>query len=399
MALAATTFLAISAIISVFFFDFGNRPIKKLIATTRFIGRVDYEQTTGVNRNDEIRQLSRAIGWRRRSPPKEEELNKQRDEYQNLLEQAPCYITVQDKDLRILQYNREMATQFAPKPGDYCYQAYKCRHRRCEICPVLQTFAGRRVSHGSGGGDQRLVAKPTGLSRTTPIPQVFSGCDRRHGNQPGHHPIETPGKRMRESEVHVKASLITYPMPSSSWTPTPCTFSTAMIASRPSTDSPRVRFNRSFLDLFEERTSNHSRQLQASPVLNQVRQVTKNGQTIFVNIQVSPSEYLGQEALLLVASNITQRLQTEQQLIQASKMATLGEMSAGVAHELNQPAHGHQTASNYLLRKIRKRNDCVPTCSEPWHRRSTAMSTAPPRSSIISGNSAANRRYERTGAD
>jgi histidine kinase len=35
-------------------------------------------------------------------------------------------------------------------------------------------------------------------------------------------------------------------------------------------------------------------------------------------------------------------------------MATLGEMSAGVAHELNQPLSVIKTASNYLLKKIRK---------------------------------------------
>ncbi|MCK5546352.1 MAG: PAS domain S-box protein [Rhodospirillaceae bacterium] len=36
-------------------------------------------------------------------------------------------------------------------------------------------------------------------------------------------------------------------------------------------------------------------------------------------------------------TNITRRKQTEAQLIQSSKMATLGEMATGMAHELNQP--------------------------------------------------------------
>jgi histidine kinase len=41
--------------------------------------------------------------------------------------------------------------------------------------------------------------------------------------------------------------------------------------------------------------------------------------------------------LLVTTSDITKRLEAEQQLIQASKMATLGEMATGMAHELNQP--------------------------------------------------------------
>jgi histidine kinase len=85
-----------------------------------------------------------------------------------------------------------------------------------------------------------------------------------------------------------------------------------------------------------------------------VRQVTGKGQVIFVDIQISPWDYSGRDALLVVASDITKRLMAEQQLIQASKMATLGEMSAGVAHELNQPLSVIKTASSYLLKKSRR---------------------------------------------
>ena len=53
-------------------------------------------------------------------------------------------------------------------------------------------------------------------------------------------------------------------------------------------------------------------------------------------------------------SDITKRLETEQQLIQASKMATLGEMATGVAHELNQPLSVIKTASSFSIKKINK---------------------------------------------
>jgi histidine kinase len=59
--------------------------------------------------------------------------------------------------------------------------------------------------------------------------------------------------------------------------------------------------------------------------------------------------------LLVTTSDITKRLETEQQLIQTSKMATLGEMATGVAHELNQPLSVIKTASNYLMKKVRKK--------------------------------------------
>ena len=54
----------------------------------------------------------------------------------------------------------------------------------------------------------------------------------------------------------------------------------------------------------------------------------------------------------MTTSDITKRLETEQQLFQASKMATLGEMATGVAHELNQPLSVIKTASSFFMKKV-----------------------------------------------
>ena len=49
----------------------------------------------------------------KKTDQKQEGLNKKRDEYQTLFELAPCYITVQDKNLRLIRYNREFADKFS----------------------------------------------------------------------------------------------------------------------------------------------------------------------------------------------------------------------------------------------------------------------------------------------
>ncbi len=82
--------------------------------------------------------------------------------------------------------------------------------------------------------------------------------------------------------------------------------------------------------------------------------MTKDGRTIYTNMRISPSEYLGKDALLVTSADITQRLLAEQQLIQSSKMATLGEMATGIAHELNQPLSVIKTASSFLIKKVKK---------------------------------------------
>ena len=58
--------------------------------------------------------------------------------------------------------------------------------------------------------------------------------------------------------------------------------------------------------------------------------------------------------MIAAVTDITKRLQTQQLLLQASKMATLGEMSTGVAHELNQPLSIIGIGSNFLRKALAK---------------------------------------------
>ena len=110
-----------------------------------------------------------------------------------------------------------------------------------------------------------------------------------------------------------------------------------------------------FTDLFErEENRDFAGEIRNADTMNQVRHITRDGRVIYVNIRVSPSEYLGQEAFLVTTSDITKRLLAEQQLIQASKMATLGEMATAIAHELNQPLSVMKTASSFIAKKISK---------------------------------------------
>ena len=59
-------------------------------------------------------------------------------------------------------------------------------------------------------------------------------------------------------------------------------------------------------------------------------------------------------ALILAATDITESIEKDAQLFQASKMTTLGEMSAGIAHELTQPLNAIKIGNDYLKRKIEK---------------------------------------------
>ena len=61
---------------------------------------------------------------------------------------APCYLTVQDRELRILETNALFRSDFGEKKGSFCYQAYKNRSSPCPNCPVLKTFEDGQTHFG-----------------------------------------------------------------------------------------------------------------------------------------------------------------------------------------------------------------------------------------------------------
>lgn len=64
-----------------------------------------------------------------------------RYDYRQLFQQVPCYISVQNPELRILQTNQLFQNDFGDRVGELCYEVYKRRTKPCPECPVAKTFA------------------------------------------------------------------------------------------------------------------------------------------------------------------------------------------------------------------------------------------------------------------
>jgi PAS domain S-box-containing protein len=62
------------------------------------------------------------------------------DFYQTHFDAMPCYLTVQDRELRIIAANRRFREDFGEIENRFCYQVYKRRSEKCEVCPVEQAF-------------------------------------------------------------------------------------------------------------------------------------------------------------------------------------------------------------------------------------------------------------------
>jgi len=75
--------------------------------------------------------------------------------YQRYFEDMPCYLSVHDRDYRIIDGNRRFRSDFGERIGEPCYRVYKSRDAVCPECPVEKTFADGQ-SHGS---EQRLITR------------------------------------------------------------------------------------------------------------------------------------------------------------------------------------------------------------------------------------------------
>jgi len=78
--------------------------------------------------------------------------------FQQYFEAMPCYLTVQDRDLKIVAANHGFREDFGEFAGRYCYQVYKHRSEKCEVCPVERTFRDGQ-SHSSEEQMKSLAGK------------------------------------------------------------------------------------------------------------------------------------------------------------------------------------------------------------------------------------------------
>jgi PAS domain S-box-containing protein len=89
--------------------------------------------------------------------------------YKNYFEMMPAYLTILDRDLKIVEANRRFRRDFGDSEGRYCYQVNRHRSERCETCPAERTFRdGQR--HGIEEHFTNLSGQAVSLLvYTTPI--------------------------------------------------------------------------------------------------------------------------------------------------------------------------------------------------------------------------------------
>jgi len=97
------------------------------------------------NRNNEIELVVEMAADIRAIKRLKEELHATQRKYQQLFDEAPCYIYVQDRQYRLTATNKLFKKDFGDETGSHCYRVYKDMTEPCHNCPLEQTYKDGRL--------------------------------------------------------------------------------------------------------------------------------------------------------------------------------------------------------------------------------------------------------------
>jgi len=93
-------------------------------------------------------------------------------QYNLLFERVPCYITIIDREFRIIRSNEKFRETFGEAQNKHCYVVYKGRRSKCPDCPAEKTFLDGQVHHSrqvgrtKSGVRNHYIVSTSSLGRT-----------------------------------------------------------------------------------------------------------------------------------------------------------------------------------------------------------------------------------------
>lgn len=286
---------------------------------------------------------------------RQHEMDENLSMYQSLFEGVPCLITVQDRNLRLLKYNNLFGEHFGARPVEHCYKVYKGRDSKCLNCPVEKTFHDGKSHTTEERGVYKDGSPAHWIVRTAPVrnsrgeitavmEMSLDITDRKR--------LEEKLKKSERTYATIfdNIPVAVFELDAETLEVRNCNRKMSQLYGYCKGEV----IGKSFVNLFARGASLRPEEFRVQKRVAQATHIDKEDKEFFVSIDISRTLLNGDDIMLAVVTDVTDRIRAEQQVIQSSKMATLGEMAAGVAHELNQPLAVLKMVANFFARKSRR---------------------------------------------
>ncbi|MCD4825735.1 MAG: PAS domain-containing protein [Phycisphaerae bacterium] len=314
------------------------------------------ERTAELTRTNE--ELSAEIDERERM---EEALRTERDKLLVLmagLADMGIGIDIVGTDHKILFQNRTREERFGDLVGKACYEGYMGRDKPCDACPMLQAVTSGNTESTEvatpDGRQYEVVAAPLINAEGTidSVVEVVSDItNRRRADEQLRFAKEASEKTGFElAQTNEQLERLFTAIPS--------------ILIGLSADHKVIRWNKEAEDIFqipqnqamgqqfgycggfrelEKINDGLSRCVENRQVvtLEEVRFQCSDGSEAFLGLTLNPfgadDDGDGDGGVLILGSDLTERRILQSQLTQAQKLESIGQLAAGIAHEINTP--------------------------------------------------------------
>jgi histidine kinase len=297
-----------------------------------------------------VNAIAQSVRWRQQN------MDENLSMYQSLFDGVPCLITVQDRDLRLIRYNKLFWEHFGAKPADHCFRVYKGRDLKCVNCPVEKTFLDGKSHTTEEKGFYKDGTPAHWIVRTAPVHNSegeITAVMEMSLDITQHKELEEKLKKSERtySTIFDNIPVVVFELNAHDLVVRNCNRKMSQLYGYCKGEV----IGKPFTQLFAHGDMEaHAEDIRNQKRIAQATHIDKEDKEFFVSMDLSRTSLNGDDILLAVVRDVTDRIRTEQQVIHSSKMATLGEMAAGVAHELNQPLAVLKMVANFFVRKLRR---------------------------------------------
>jgi len=276
----------------------------------------------------------------------EEQLRRSEEQFRSVVDNIAVGVSVISPQMKILAANKMVREWFPGVKGDggeICYRVFNGPPREgvCRHCPTRQTLQDGRVHEAitemSSGGDirnYRVVSSPLTdeqgkvVAAIELVDDITEALKAQESLRASEQRFRVLTERSLAGVMILQHGRVRYANPTTL---------------RSLGYTLKELSARDIMDFVHPDDVTQAQSLLARVMGGEtlegveLRVLRKDGETSWRRMNASLIEYEGRPSVLVNDSDITQEKQLEQQLIQTEKLTAIGELTSGVAHELNNP--------------------------------------------------------------